>query len=198
MSPPAEKARPAPAKEWRIQAFTDRSAYRPEDAVQWRFLARTRFATEYRTPADQTVHWQIRDPHGAVAAKGESRLNAFGAAWSTLETTAAMALGEYNVEFYLPDQSSIGGATLFRLEEYKLPEFEVAVKVPEEPAGSGKGSLTSSEFSAPSASSIPRASAASSASAAGSWSPEEKQPSKPKPSASGARVRSRESDMPAA
>ena len=133
--------RPAPAQEWRIQAFTDRSAYRPEDAVHWRFLARTRFATEYRTPADQTVHWRIRDPHGAVVAEGNSQLNAFGAAWSTLETTAAMPLGEYVAEFALPDGSTIGGATLFRLEEYKLPEFEVAVKVPEEPAGSGKPKL---------------------------------------------------------
>ena len=30
------------------------------------------------------------------------------------------------------DSNSIGNATLFRLEEYKLPEFKVAVKTPEE------------------------------------------------------------------
>ena len=44
-----------------------------------------------------------------------------------------MPLGEYQVQFWDRDQErQIGGATLFRLEEYKLPEFKVRVQTPEE------------------------------------------------------------------
>ena len=125
------------AREWRLYAYTDRGAYRPGDPVQWKFWARTRFASAYQTPAGEAVTWEIRDPQGAIASEGTSTLNAFGAAWSTLETTAAMALGEYQVLFYRDAKKNehLGAATLFRLEEYKLPEFEVAVKTPLDAAG---------------------------------------------------------------
>src|SRR5215469_15935034 len=44
-----------------------------------------------------------------------------------------MRLGEYRVTFREKGSNdSIGDATLFRLEEYKLPEFKVEVKTPEE------------------------------------------------------------------
>jgi hypothetical protein len=138
------KARPS--HEWKIYACTDRSAYRPADPVSWKFWARTRFASAYRTPSGERVAWEILDPLGSVAQQGVATLNAFGAAWGTLETTAAMALGEYRVRFFLPgpgenERHHIGDATLFRLEEYKLPEYEVTVKTPEDPPGSGRPKL---------------------------------------------------------
>jgi uncharacterized protein YfaS (alpha-2-macroglobulin family) len=44
-----------------------------------------------------------------------------------------LPLGEYNVQFWDPGRNQhIGSAKLFRLEEYKLPEFKVQVKTPEE------------------------------------------------------------------
>src|SRR6185503_2231861 len=126
-----------PAREWRIYAYTDRAAYRPGDEVQWKFWARTRFASAYQTPGGESVTWEIRDPQGAVAGEGTSKLDAFGAAWSSLKTTSAMALGEYLVRFYKDAKKNevLGQATLFRLEEYKLPEYEVAVKTPLDASG---------------------------------------------------------------
>ena len=49
-----------------------------------------------------------------------------------------MPLGEYHAQFW--DQGrkrGIGSATLFRLEEYKLPEFKVSVTTPEEESRAG-------------------------------------------------------------
>src|SRR5687767_15364930 len=44
-----------------------------------------------------------------------------------------MPLGQYTVTFQNEKETThIGSATLFRLEEYKLPEFKVSVQTPEE------------------------------------------------------------------
>jgi alpha-2-macroglobulin len=118
---------------WRIYAFTDRPAYRPKETVQWKFIARRKANGAYTTPANQVVEFQIIDPRGTTVKEGKATLNSFGSAWSSLELTDQMPLGEYRVQFW--DQAkanTIGGAMLFRLEEYKLPEFKVSVKTPEE------------------------------------------------------------------
>lgn len=122
---------------WKIYAFTDRSTYRPGSAVEWKVIARTRTHGSYTTPAGVTLLYEIRDPRGTVVGKGELALNSFGSAWATFDANASMALGEYQVSFVEMLRGSnrhVGSATLFRLEEYKLPEFEVRV----ETGGDGK------------------------------------------------------------
>jgi hypothetical protein len=120
------------AQAWRIYAFTDRPAYRPRETMQWKFIARRYEAGTYSTPAQQTVEFEIADPRGTKVHEGKAVLNTFGSAWGTLELTEAMPLGEYRVTFWNAGrQQHIGGATLFRLEEYKLPEFKVKISTPE-------------------------------------------------------------------
>jgi uncharacterized protein YfaS (alpha-2-macroglobulin family) len=123
-----------PGDGWRIYAFTDRPAYRPKETMQWKFIAR-RYGSNgvYSTPANQVVEYQISDPRGAKVAEGKATLNSFGSAWGSLELGEQLPLGEYVVQFW--DQGrhrNIGVAQLFRLEEYKLPEFKVEVKTPEQ------------------------------------------------------------------
>ncbi|MSR63124.1 MAG: alpha-2-macroglobulin [Planctomycetes bacterium] len=132
--------RAAPAREWRIYATADRGAYRPGDEVQWKFWARTRFASAYQTPANEKVTWELRDPQGTAVQTGTSTLNAFGAAWGSFATSATMTLGEYHLQFYRDARKNepIGETALFRLEEYKLPEYEVAVKTPRDADGKPK------------------------------------------------------------
>jgi uncharacterized protein YfaS (alpha-2-macroglobulin family) len=118
---------------WKIYAFTDRPAYRPKETVQWKFIARRFGNGAYSTPANQVVEYQITDPRGAKVTEAKATLNAFGSAWGSLELTEQLPLGEYNIQFWDDGRhNSIGSARLFRLEEYKLPEFKVAVKTPEE------------------------------------------------------------------
>ena len=118
---------------WRIYAFTDRPAYRPKEKMQWKFIARQSKNGVYTTPANQVLQYEITDPKGTKVTEGKSTLNEFGSAWGSLELTEQMPLGEYTVRFWTPgSENSIGNARLFRLEEYKLPEFKVQVKTPEE------------------------------------------------------------------
>ena len=116
---------------WRVYAFTDRSAYRPKETVQWKFMARQNKEGVYSTPANQTLWYEITDPQGAKVTQGTATLNSFGSTWGSLELNEQMPLGEYTVKF-VGDSKLIGTAKLFRLEEYKLPEFKVQVKTPEQ------------------------------------------------------------------
>jgi alpha-2-macroglobulin len=118
---------------WRIYAFTDRPAYRPGETVQWKFVARLYDNSVYSTPRGQKLHYRLLGPDGSPIEEGDITLNAFGSASGSLPLTNTMRLGEYRVEFTeMRHLVRVGEATLFRLEEYKLPEFKVEVKTPEE------------------------------------------------------------------
>jgi uncharacterized protein YfaS (alpha-2-macroglobulin family) len=118
---------------WRVYAFTDRPAYRPKETMQWKFIVRRLGEGVYFTPANQIIEYQINDPRGTKVAEGKATLNAFGSAWGSLELGEQLPLGEYQIQLW--DQGRhlhIGSAKLFRLEEYKLPEFKVDVKTAEQ------------------------------------------------------------------
>ena len=117
---------------WRIYAFTDRAAYRPGEEARWKLIARQYDGSMYSTPSDRSIYYEIFDPRGTKVDEKEVVLNAFGSSWGSLELTDTMPLGEYRVTFRERNGGShIGDATLLRLEEYKLPEFKVAVNTPE-------------------------------------------------------------------
>ncbi len=118
---------------WRIYAFTDRPAYRPKETLQWKFIARRLSDGVYSTPANEIVDYEITDPRGTKVTEGKATLNTFGSAWGSLELGEQLPLGEYNIQFWQEGRKhQIGAAKLFRLEEYKLPEFKVQVKTPEQ------------------------------------------------------------------
>jgi len=119
--------------EWRVYAFTDRPAYRPDETVRWKFIARRYDGSVYSTPSGETIHYEIFDPRGTKIEEKDIELSAFGSAWGELDVGATMPLGEYRVSLReRPGNDYIGDATLFRLEEYKLPEFRVSISTPEE------------------------------------------------------------------
>ena len=118
---------------WRIYAFTDRPAYRPKEHVEWKLIARRDNGSVYATPANETIWYRIEGPDNALVKEAELKLNEFGSAAGSIELTEAMRLGEYRITFRDKSKATyIGEAQLFRLEEYKLPEFKVSVQTPEE------------------------------------------------------------------
>jgi uncharacterized protein YfaS (alpha-2-macroglobulin family) len=120
-----------PRGQWHLYAYTDRPAYRPDETVQWKFTGR-RFEGEVpTTPNGASIQYTISDPRGAKVQEGGATLNSFGSAWGKLSLTASMPLGVYSIAFREGGEN-IGSANLFRLEEYKLPEFKVEVHTPEE------------------------------------------------------------------
>ncbi|MFQ3589341.1 MAG: alpha-2-macroglobulin family protein [Chloracidobacterium sp.] len=122
---------------WKIYAFTDRAAYRPGDPAQWKIVARQLDGKRYRTPVGEAIGYELLNPRGEKVAEGTATLSQFGGAWGVFQPDATWPLGEYLIRFgkRQPDgawQTVYGEATLFRLEEYKLPEFRVTVTTPEE------------------------------------------------------------------
>ena len=118
---------------WKIYAFTDRPAYRPKETVNCKFVARKYLDDAYSTPANQTIEFEITDPKGTKVKEGKTSLNTFGSAWGSLEIAENQPLGQHNIQFYdAGRKNGIGSAQLFHIEEYKLPEFKVAVSTPEE------------------------------------------------------------------
>jgi len=121
------------SQDWRIYAFTDRPAYRPKEKMQWKIIARQTRNGAYWTPADRVIQYEIQDPRNTKVAEGKATLNSFGSAWGSLELGEHFPLGQYQIHFWDENKAHrIGSAALFRLEEYKLPEFKVAVKTPEQ------------------------------------------------------------------
>ncbi|MDP9191321.1 MAG: MG2 domain-containing protein [Acidobacteriota bacterium] len=122
--------------QWRVYAFTDRPAYRPDETVQWKILARVREDdrvrddNRWRTPDGESLAYEIFSPRNEKIASGTAKLNAFGSFWSELPLTTSMPLGAYTIRFQSGNRH-VGQAQLFRLEEYKLPEFTVTVSTPE-------------------------------------------------------------------
>ena len=117
---------------WQIYAFTDRPAYRPGEIVHWKFIARVRRDNDWTTPAKRSLDYDIVSPRGGKIASGTATLNEFGSFWADLPLTGALPLGIYTIQLTehgtARDRAAVGYASLFRLEEYKLPEFRVDVK----------------------------------------------------------------------
>lgn len=113
---------------WRIYAYTDRPAYRPDETVHWKAIARQYEGESYFVPTEERITYRIEDPRGSLVDEGEVLINTYGTFLGELSLTPDMTLGAYNITFRREaDNTWIGSATLFRLEEYKLPEFKVSI-----------------------------------------------------------------------
>src|SRR5690606_4877102 len=87
----------------------------------------------YATPAGEKVVVEINDARGGKLREETVELNEFGSAWGSFELGADAALGECHARFRAdPGKRIIGSATLFRIEEYKLPEFKVKIETARE------------------------------------------------------------------
>ena len=127
------------AAQWKLYVSTDRPAYRPMDAGHWKLIARREKEGRNTNPAGSKLYYEIIDPRGARTTNGILELNAFGSAWGDFNLPATAGLGQYQMLFWAESakQNFLGNAMLFRLEEYKLPEFEVKVSLPEETGPDG-------------------------------------------------------------
>ena len=123
--------------EWRIYASTDRPAYRPGDTLKWKLTARLYADSQYSTPGGKQLKCILRDGRGGTLKEEQIKLNTFGSAWGEVPVTDKMALGEVTIHLFEGDKE-IGGATLCRFEEYKLPEYKVTVETPKDEQGKPK------------------------------------------------------------
>lgn len=124
--------------EWWLYAFTDRPAYRPNETVSFKGILRQPKDGLFNAPAGMAVKARIIDAQGKQVKEGEYKLNDYGSFDDALVLDDKAVLGEYRLELYTPDMGThLSSVQLFRLEEYKLPEFTVSVKADPKPDKSG-------------------------------------------------------------
>ena len=119
--------------QWTFHTITDRPAYRPGETAQWKAVARLNEPDGYSTPSGRNLVMVIQDPQSREVLRQTVTLNEFGSAWGSLELTSQMPLGMYSALFFEPNgDRTLHRSQLFRLEEYKLPEFRVDVEIPQQ------------------------------------------------------------------
>lgn len=135
----------------RYYVVTDRPVYRPGDTVNFRVWIRRLKDRQYKqvkeqpktfgwlqslklgkfSPAqkDEDIRIEVYDSRNNEATKITVRTDEYGCATGKYELGDEPPLGIYHLRIhgYVPDSRRVAGA-LFRVEEYKKPEFEVTVK----------------------------------------------------------------------
>lgn len=114
--------------------ITDRPVYRPGQNVKYKFWVRhAKYDQEdTSTYANQNFTVEIHDPKGEKILTRRFTADAYGGFDGEFELPSTAALGVYQI-FVV----NFGGGS-FRVEEYKKPEFEVAVDAPQEPVMIGE------------------------------------------------------------
>lgn len=115
--------------QWWLYAYADRPAYRPGEKISFKALLRQPKDGDLLSPAGMKVKARLYDPQGKQVMDKDFTLNDYGALDGSLTLDDKATLGEYRLQLYTADMNTgLANATLFRLEEYKLPEFTVNVK----------------------------------------------------------------------
>ena len=116
-----------PENQTRAFFLTDRPVYRPGQKVEFKFwIAKSQYDYEGKsTAAGLMYNVEIRDPRGNVVKKYNITADSYGGIANTFELPADAMLGAYHVNMQ-------HGSGMFRVEEYKKPEFEVTVDTPKE------------------------------------------------------------------
>lgn len=121
--------------------ITDRPIYRPGQKVEYRIWLREasyRPAAEMAKFAGQSFEVVIVDPMGKEVRHETVVADAAGSVTGTLQLDEEATLGAWTLSLINPPHWGISGSLSFRVEEYKKPEYEVKVEVPDAPVKLGE------------------------------------------------------------
>lgn len=116
------------ARDLKGYVYTDRPVYRPGHTVHVKAVLRWMERGLPRPFDRQQVEIVVSDPDDKVILRQQRPVDRFGAAFTSLAIPAAAALGDYTVTINSDEQQAMGS---FAVEEYRKPEFEVAVSAPQ-------------------------------------------------------------------
>ncbi|MDR1494049.1 MAG: alpha-2-macroglobulin [Planctomycetaceae bacterium] len=128
--------------------MSDRPVYRPGDKAEYKFWVGTaKYDQPYDSPfAGKEVLLEITSPRGDRFLQKIAELDAYGGIAEKLELPKDATLGVWSVAIGVPSLHSDGvyqfrrhyGGGVFRVEEYKKPEYEVTIDAPKEPVALGE------------------------------------------------------------
>lgn len=121
-----------------LYSVTDRPIYRPQDSLRYKIWLRRVNVTTSDDPevgsrfAGETVRVRIQDPQGDVVFNETRVANEFGGVDGAFVLPKDWKLGRYSIHV-----EQHGYAGMFRVEEYRKPEYEVTVTSSEKPVQLG-------------------------------------------------------------
>ncbi|MDO5554862.1 MAG: alpha-2-macroglobulin family protein [Planctomycetia bacterium] len=119
---------------------SDRPVYRPGQNVEYKFwVGETRYdLPKENVWANKPVRVCLCDPDGTVVTTSDTELDPWGGVTASWTIPDDAKLGLWSVIINRDHQSNDWlGCGTFRIEEYKKPEFEVAVDAPQDPVKLG-------------------------------------------------------------
>ncbi len=105
--------------------FTDKPIYRPGHTVHLKSILRWRDGGTLAPFDGREVEVAVTDPNEKVVLRQRRPVDEFGSALVTFTVPAGAALGYYSVQVGAGDEQASGH---FEVQEYRRPEFEVAVR----------------------------------------------------------------------
>jgi hypothetical protein len=120
--------------------ITDRPVYRPKDKVEFKVWFGN---NEYDQPnknelSGHKISYTIYDPRDTTVSKGKDiELDSYGGFTAIYELPKEAVLGTYRITFGNINGEIMHHGGLFRVEEYKKPEYEVTIDAPKEPVTLG-------------------------------------------------------------
>lgn len=106
--------------QWRIYAYSDRPAYRPNEEVSFKATLRIDNGRSYQTPSQKKIKAWIYDARGNKVLEKVYVLNDFGTFHDAFTLDEKATLGEYTLNIYSEDQSvHLGSTTLTSMRNFK-------------------------------------------------------------------------------
>jgi uncharacterized protein YfaS (alpha-2-macroglobulin family) len=118
--------------------ITDRNLYRPGEEVRFKGWAR-RFersktgGVDLPRPPQGEIVWRVLDPRGNEIAAGTARLTALGGFDGAFTVPGGSNLGVATIELRTAEEPEPTGSIGFQVQEFRRPEYEVGITVPEGP-----------------------------------------------------------------
>lgn len=103
----------------RIKIFTDRKIYRPGDKVHFKAILYKGFKDSHKVLENEKIKFEFKDTHYNKIAEQELTTNEFGSVSGSFDIPYNLMTGNYRI------RSKQGGLITIRVEEYKVPLFEV-------------------------------------------------------------------------
>ena len=116
---------------WSSYIYTDRPVYRPSHVVHWKAILRAREQNHLALPKLATIHVTIADQDDHALLDKDMPLSAAGNVYGDLTLPASATLGYYTIRLRngppSDDPDSDAGTGMFRVEDYRKPEYQVRV-----------------------------------------------------------------------
>lgn len=109
----------------KVHVQTDRPIYRPGQTVHYKAILRAFKGAGYENLAGRVCQVEVVDPFGDPAEVHTLKTNSVGTLEGSYSIPRAGALGTYGFQVHLGDETGDG---TFTVQEYRKPEFKVAVQ----------------------------------------------------------------------